>query len=35
MVTAKIGMCIFSDRASRGIYEDQGGPAIAAYLAEI
>jgi molybdopterin adenylyltransferase len=35
MVTAKIGIVTVSDRASRGIYEDQGGPAIAAYLAEI
>ncbi len=35
MVTAKIGIVTISDRASRGVYEDQGGPAIAAYLAEI
>ena len=35
MVTAKIGIVTVSDRASRGIYEDKGGPAIAAYLAEI
>ena len=35
MVTAKIGIVTVSDRASRGIYEDKGGPAIAAYLAQI
>ncbi len=35
MVTAKIGIVTVSDRASRGVYEDKGGPAIAAYLAEI
>ena len=35
MVTAKIGIVTVSDRASSGIYEDKGGPAIAAYLAEI
>lgn len=35
MVTAKIGIVTVSDRASRGVYEDEGGPAIAAYLAEI
>ena len=35
MVTAKIGIVTVSDRASRGIYEDKGGPAIAAYLAGI
>ena len=34
MVTAKIGIVTVSDRASRGVYEDKGGPAIAAYLAE-
>lgn len=35
MVTAKIGIVTVSDRASRGVYEDLGGPAIAGYLAEI
>ena len=35
MVTAKIGIVTVSDRASSGIYEDKGGPAIAAYLAQI
>ena len=35
MVTAKIGIVTVSDRASRGVYEDKGGPAIAAYLAQI
>ena len=28
----KIGILTISDRASRGEYEDKGGPAIAAYL---
>ena len=32
---AKIGIVTVSDRASRGEYEDRGGPAIQAYLAEI
>jgi molybdopterin adenylyltransferase len=32
---AKIGIVTVSDRASRGQYEDRGGPAIAAYLAEV
>lgn len=31
---AKIGVVTISDRASRGEYEDRGGPAIQAYLAE-
>jgi molybdopterin adenylyltransferase len=35
MVTAKIGIVTVSDRASSGVYEDKGGPAIAEYLAEI
>ncbi|MGO9543642.1 MAG: molybdopterin adenylyltransferase [Rhodomicrobium sp.] len=35
MATAKIGIVTVSDRASRGLYEDLGGPAIASYLAEI
>lgn len=33
--TAKIGILTVSDRASRGEYEDRGGPAIAAYLKEV
>jgi molybdopterin adenylyltransferase len=32
---AKIGIVTVSDRASKGLYQDEGGPAIAAYLAEI
>lgn len=32
---AKIGVVTVSDRASRGEYEDRGGPAIHAYLAEV
>lgn len=32
---AKIGIVTVSDRASRGDYEDRGGPAIREYLAEI
>ncbi|MCA9136686.1 MAG: molybdopterin adenylyltransferase, partial [Planctomycetales bacterium] len=32
---AKIGIVTVSDRASRGEYEDLGGPAIASYLDEI
>ena len=32
---ARIGIVTVSDRASRGDYEDRGGPAIAAYLAEV
>lgn len=32
---AKIGILTVSDRASRGEYEDRGGPAINAYLTEI
>ncbi|EAQ80252.1 molybdopterin adenylyltransferase [Blastopirellula marina] len=32
---AKIGVVTVSDRASRGEYEDRGGPAIQAYLSEI
>ena len=30
MGSAKIGILTVSDRASRGEYEDRGGPAIAA-----
>jgi molybdopterin adenylyltransferase len=33
--TANIGVLTVSDRASRGEYEDRGGPAIREYLAEI
>lgn len=32
---ARIGIVTVSDRASRGEYEDRGGPAIHAYLTEI
>ncbi len=32
---AKIGILTISDRASAGIYEDKGGPAIQEYLTEI
>jgi molybdopterin adenylyltransferase len=35
MEKVKIGIVTVSDRASSGIYEDRGGPAIAEYLAEI
>ncbi|MFA5774341.1 MAG: molybdopterin adenylyltransferase [Ilumatobacteraceae bacterium] len=31
---ARIGVVTVSDRASAGTYEDRGGPAIAAYLAD-
>ena len=34
-VIAKIGIVTVSDRASRGEYQDLGGPAIRDYLAEI
>lgn len=34
-MSARIGILTVSDRASRGEYEDLGGPAIAAYLAEV
>ena len=33
--TARIGILTVSDRASRGEYEDRGGPAIREYLDEI
>ena len=33
--TAAIGIVTVSDRASRGDYEDRGGPAIRAYLDEV
>lgn len=32
---ARIGVLVVSDRASRGEYEDRGGPAIRAYLSEV
>jgi molybdopterin adenylyltransferase len=32
---ARIGILTVSDRASQGVYEDRGGPAIKEYLAEI
>ena len=35
MISAKIGIVTVSDRASRGEYEDLGGPAIANYLDEV
>lgn len=34
-MTARIGILTVSDRASRGEYEDRGGPAIHAYLGEV
>jgi molybdopterin adenylyltransferase len=34
-ITARIGVLTVSDRASRGEYEDLGGPAICAYLQEV
>ncbi len=33
--TARIGIVTVSDRASRGEYEDRGGPAIREYLADV
>jgi molybdopterin adenylyltransferase len=35
MTTARIGVVTVSDRASRGEYEDLGGPAIRAYFDEV
>jgi len=35
MSAARIGIVTVSDRASRGEYEDRGGPAIREYLAEV
>ena len=32
---ARIGIVTVSDRASRGEYEDRGGPAVQAYLTEV
>ena len=34
-LTAKIGILTVSDRASRGEYEDRGGPAIHDYLSQV
>ena len=34
-MTAKIGIVTVSDRASRGEYEDRGGPAIRDYLKDV
>ncbi len=33
--TCRLGIVTVSDRASRGEYEDEGGPAIEAYFAEV
>ena len=33
--TVKFGIVTVSDRASRGEYEDRGGPAVAQYLSEL
>jgi len=35
MTTAKIGILTISDRASRGEYEDKGGPAIHAWFTRV
>ncbi len=35
METARIGIVTISDRASRGEYQDLGGPAIGDYLGEV
>lgn len=34
MNTARIGIVTVSDRASKGVYEDKGGPAIREWLAQ-
>ncbi|WP_153109091.1 molybdopterin adenylyltransferase [Propionivibrio limicola] len=34
MKTARIGILTISDRASQGVYEDKGGPAIRDWLAQ-
>ncbi|MBM3226170.1 MAG: molybdopterin adenylyltransferase, partial [Candidatus Tectomicrobia bacterium] len=31
---ARIGIVTVSDRASRGVYEDRGGPAVHAWLSQ-
>jgi len=33
--SVRIGILVVSDRASRGEYEDRGGPAVREYLAEV
>ncbi|BCK88629.1 molybdopterin adenylyltransferase [Sideroxyarcus emersonii] len=35
VMTARIGIVTVSDRASRGEYEDKGGPAIQAWLSRV
>ena len=35
MTTAKIGILTISDRASRGEYEDKGGPAMRAWFSRV
>ena len=35
MKSARIGIVTVSDRASRGEYEDKGGPAIQAWLSRV
>ncbi len=35
MIAAKIGILTISDRASRGEYEDKGGPAMQAWFARV
>ena len=34
-MTARIGILTVSDRASKGVYKDLGGPAIRAYMDEV
>ncbi len=34
-ISARIGIVTVSDRASRGEYEDRGGPAILQYLTDV
>ena len=35
MSSARIGILTISDRASRGVYEDKGGPALHAWFARV
>lgn len=35
MANIRIGIVTISDRASRGVYEDRGGPAIRTYFEEV
>ena len=35
MSNARIGILTISDRASRGVYEDKGGPALHAWFARV